>query len=77
MNRISLEVDFKEVKRAINRLNPKQKAMLIDDLEKETRPIRWYSLVKKIRQRKSRYPITDKEIAKICGEVRQKRHERG
>lgn len=71
-----LEVNLSAIQRLIDQLSEQEKIKLVRKLEAQTLPARWKALFREIDKRRKRYPITQREIEKICEEVRQERYER-
>jgi isopropylmalate/homocitrate/citramalate synthase len=65
-----------EIEKAIKRLSIEEKIVIFEKLGKETRKERWKNLLSRIEKRYKQYPISDREIANICNEVRKRRYEK-
>ena len=76
MSRIEIDLNPTQIKEAFEQLNIREKLKLVREFEKETRHARWNDVINKIRQRSKKYPISKKEIARICKGVREEHHER-
>ena len=76
MSKIEVDLGPTQIKEAFEQLNIREKVKLVEEFERETRRARWAALVNKIRQRAKKYPISQKEIDRICEEVRKERYER-
>lgn len=63
MNKITIEIDSKQIENAIERLDISEKLRLVRKLERETRQIRWDKFTARIRQRLKKYPLSEKQIA--------------
>lgn len=74
MSTITLEVDIRQIEAAIQRLKPQEKIKLIEDLERRTWPDRFKALLQRIDRKAAKYPISEKEINRICEKVRHKRY---
>ena len=73
MSKFTLELDVKEL---IGRLPIEERIRLVKDLERETWAKRLDAVVKRIRKRFKKHPISSQEITAICDEVRQRNYEK-
>ena len=76
MSKVEVNLGPTQIKEAFEQLDTKEKLKLVKEFERETRRARWNTLINKIRRRAKKYPISQKEINRICKEVRQERYER-
>ena len=76
MSKITIELAPEQIKEAFEKLPVKERLTLADELNKITRRARWDMLLKQIRSRVAKHPISQQEIDRICQEVRQERYER-
>lgn len=76
MSKITIDLAPKQIKEAFEKLPTKEKIRLVEEFERETRKERWDTIVTKIRARFKKNPISQKEINRICEEVRRDLYER-
>ena len=76
MTKITPDLAINVIEYAFDRLPTEAKLRVVDKLQHKTRKQRWQKLIKSIRQRATKSPVSEKEITAICEEVRQKRHAR-
>ena len=60
----------------VERLNDPAKLRLAEQLDRQTRRARWEPLVRKMRARFAKNPLSAREIRQVCEQVRQERFER-
>lgn len=72
MEKIYIQVDRKEIEKAIKKLEMKDKIKIFEELKRETRKARWNELILKIREKANKFPLTQKEITQICEKTRDK-----
>jgi len=73
MSKFTLELNIKEL---IEKMPMNKKIELVRELERETWAKRLDQVVKKIRKRFRRRPLSFRKITQICEEVRQRHYER-
>ena len=73
----TIEIDTKQLKNAIEQLNDKEKAKLVEELEKETLRLRWRQILKDIDSRLKKFPISKDKVAKEIGAYRKEKHAQG
>lgn len=71
-NKVTLELNPKEVEKLVEKLSIEDKIRLVRRLENETWAKRLDEVVSRIRKRFKRNPISDREIRRICEETRQR-----
>ena len=76
MSKITIELAPEQIKEAFEKLPTKEKIRLVGEFERETREERWDVLVSRIRLRFRKTPISQKEINRICEEVRKDLYEK-
>jgi len=75
MAKVTIDLAPEQIKEAFEKLPTKEKVRLIEEFEKATRRLRWEALIAKIRARAKKSPISQKEINRVCEEVRQELYE--
>lgn len=73
-NNITLEISPSQVESLVERLPIESKIRLVRRLEKETWAKRLDTIVQRMRKHIKEKGITDKEIDRICEEVRKERY---
>lgn len=80
MQKISVELSAKEAEelaeQLVSRLETPAKLRLAEQLDRQTRRVRWEPLVLKMRRRFARRPFSWRELRRVCEEVRQEQFER-
>ena len=76
MSKITIEIDKKQIERAINQLKTEEKLEILDELARETRKERWEGLVSTVRKRYRKTPVSSDEIKRACEDVRKKQYEK-
>ena len=76
MSKITVEIDKKQIERAINQLKTEEKLEILDELARETRKERWEGLVSTVRKRYRKTPVPSDEIKRACEDVRQKQYDK-
>ena len=76
MSKITVEIDKKQIERAINQLKTEEKIEILDELARETRKERWEGLVSTVRKRYRKTPVPSAEIKLACEDVRQKQYDK-
>ena len=76
MIKIATKFGPKEIEEAFDRLSTKEKLEMVETFERKTRKERWDALLKNIRSRARKNPISQKEINRICEQARQELYER-
>jgi hypothetical protein len=76
MGKITIEIDKKQIERAINQLKTGEKLEILDGLARETRKERWEGLVSTVRKRYRKTPVSSDEIMRVCEDVRKKQYEK-
>jgi Mg/Co/Ni transporter MgtE len=76
MSKITIEIDKRQIERAINQLKTEEKLEILDELARETRKERWESLVSTVRKRYQKTPVSSDEIKRACEDVRKKQYEK-
>lgn len=71
-NKVTLELNPKEVEELVEKLSIEDKIRLVRRLENETWAKRLDEVVSRIRKRFKRNPISDREIRRICEETHQR-----
>ena len=71
-NKIVLEVTPGQIETLVDRLSIEDKIRIVRKLERETWARRLDEVVSRIRSRFRQNPISDKEIVRICEDVRQR-----
>lgn len=71
MTKPELDLGIEVIKYTFERLPIPDRIRLVEELERETRKQRWGQVVSKIRNRFAKRPISQREINRICEEVRQ------
>ncbi len=72
MSTVTIEVDIKQIERAIKRLKPEEKIKLVENLEKEAWPGRFKDLLERIDRKAAKYPISEQKIDQACEKIRHK-----
>ena len=76
MATIMVEIGVKQIKEAFQKMPIKERINLVEEFERQTRKDRWEALTKDIRKRVVKHSISNREIDRICEEVRKERYER-
>lgn len=76
-NKITLELDTSTVERLVERMPTEAKIRLVRKLERETWGKRIDKLLKRIDQRRKKYPISQKEISEEIEAVRRQIYGKG
>lgn len=76
MSKVILDLNNKQVEKIVESLPMEEKLRLVRKLEQETWARRLDKVVQRIRKRFRENPLSDKEITRICEEVRRKRYEK-
>ena len=74
MNKIKVEINPQEVKKAIFGLPVKERIRFLEDLEERLLPYRFREIASILRS-KAKKPVSLKKITKICKKVRKKLYE--
>jgi len=72
MGKVMLEMDIKQIEKAIEKISPEEQ----ERLERKLWRLQMDNIVAKMRKSAKKNKITDKKIRKICEEVRQEMYER-
>jgi transcriptional regulator NrdR family protein len=72
MPRVTVELDFKQIENIIEELTPEQQK----EIERKIWAMEMDKIVSKIRKNAKKNKITQKEIDRICKEVRQELYEK-
>ena len=75
-NHITLEISPNQVEKLIERLPLESKIRLVRRLEKETWAKRLDTIAQRMRKHVKQKGVTDREIDRICEEVRKERYAR-
>ena len=75
MSKVILELAPQQVEKLVERLSMKDKIRLSRRLEEETSQERIKQVISHIRQRAKKNPIPQKEIIRICKDVRKELYE--
>ncbi len=76
MSKITIEIDKRQIERAINQLKTEEKLEILEELARETRKERWGGLVAAVRRRYRKTPVASGEIKRVCENVRKKQYEK-
>ena len=76
MGKVIIEIDKKEIEKAIKNLNFEDKVKILKKLARETRKERWGNLICQIRKKVKENPIRDEDIREICEIVRNRIYEK-
>lgn len=76
MTKPEVDLGIEVIKYTFEKLPPQDRIRLVQELERETRKQRWNQIISKARQRVQKRPISQKEINRICEEVRQQLYEK-
>lgn len=74
MSKITIELSPQEIQEAFGQLPVREKVKLVSEFERQTRKERWDDLLARIDARRKKYPISQKEINRVCEEVRKERY---
>jgi ribosomal protein L31E len=74
MNRITVEINPQEFKRAISKLPLKERIKFLEDMEEEFFPSRFREIISIIRS-KVKKPLSVKKITQVCERVRKRLYE--
>ncbi|MBU0878504.1 MAG: hypothetical protein KJ569_00570 [Candidatus Omnitrophica bacterium] len=69
---LDVELDIEQIREAIEQLKPRQKIRLAQELEKGSLREHFWEVVQAIRKRAKSYPISQKQINRVCEKVRQR-----
>lgn len=72
MEKVTIEVDVKQLEKIIERLPQKEQKRLAEKLWK----IQMENILKKVRKAATKNKITEKKIKEVCEEVRQEIYEK-
>lgn len=72
MEKVTIEVDIKQLEKIIERLPQKEQKRLAEKLWK----IQMENILKKVRKAATKNKITEKKIKEVCEEVRQEIYEK-
>ena len=64
------------IKYTFDKLPIPDRIRVVEELERETRRQRWDQVVSRVRSRVAKSPISQREINRICEEVRQRNYEK-
>lgn len=64
------------IKYTFDKLPIPDRIRVVEELERETRRQRWDQVVSRVRSRAAKSPISQREINRICEEVRQRNYEK-
>lgn len=73
----TIEIDTKQLKNAIEQLSDKEKAKLVEELERETLKLRWRQILKDIDSRLKKFPISKEEAIKEIEAYRKEKYAKG
>jgi|GEM_PF-1645834 len=76
-NKITLDLDVKQVEKLVEKLPLEEKLKLVRKLEKETLRKRWGKILKDIDKRLKRFPISKKEIEQEIKAYRREKYAKG
>ncbi len=71
---VKIEIDIKQIKKAIQRLPEKDQIRLAEDLTQRTWAKQFKKLLARIDTRRKTNPISQKELNKVIDESRQEYH---
>ena len=73
---VKSEIKFEQIRKAIKRLPIAQRIRLAEELGRQTWTKRMNKVLKDIDSRRKKYPISQKEIDRICEEARQETYDK-
>lgn len=76
MTKPELDLGIEVIKYTFDKLPIRDRIKLVEQLERETRKQRWGQIIPKIRSRSAKRPISQREINRICEEVRQQLYDK-
>lgn len=76
MTKPELDLGIEVIKYTFDKLPAQDKLRVVEELERETRKQRWDQIISKVRDRAAKKPISQREINRICEEVRQQLYEK-
>jgi len=76
MTKAEMELGVEVIKYTFEKLPDKAQIKLLEELEKDTRKQRWNQVVSKVRSRATNKRISQKEINRVCEQVRQRIYEK-
>lgn len=76
MTKPELDLGIEVIKYTFDKLPIPDRIRLVEELGRETRKQRWNQVVSKVRSRSAKLPISQREINRICQEVRQQLYEK-
>lgn len=76
MTKPELDLGIEVIKYTFERLPMQDRIRLVEELERETRKQRWSRVISKVRNRIVKKPIAQREITRVCEEVRQQLYEK-
>jgi len=76
-NKITLNLNVKQVEKLVEKLSLEEKLKLVRKLEKETLRRRWGEILKDIDKRLKRFPISKKEIEQEIKAYRRQEYAKG
>ena len=71
---VKIEIDIKQIKKAIERLPEKDRIRLVENLTQRTWAQQFRKLLTRIDTRRKTNPISQKELNKVIDESRQEYH---
>ena len=74
MPQIALELRLEQLEKIIGQLSLKDRLLLIQRLERKNWGQRFRALTSQIDQKRKKFPISQKEILKLCKQARQERY---
>ena len=69
---VKIEIDIKQIKKAIESLPLKERAKLVEELQKETVKNRYKELLKRVKQSTNKNPVSQKDIDRETAIVRKR-----
>ncbi|MBI3617817.1 MAG: hypothetical protein HY210_06335 [Candidatus Omnitrophica bacterium] len=76
MTKQEVDLGVEVIKYTFDKLPIPDRIRVVEELERETRRQRWDQVVSRVRSRAAKNPISQKEINRICEEVRQRNYEK-
>ena len=76
MTKQEVDLGVEVIKYTFDKLPIQDRIRVVEELERETRRQRWDQVVSRVRSRAVKSPISQKEINRICEEVRQRNYEK-
>ena len=68
---VKAEMNYEQIRKVVNKLPVRQQLRLAQELQKNTWQEQFKQLIKRIRARARKYPVTQEDIDKACEEARK------